>query len=271
MGDIARVKEDFEYIKSLDLEKYFYESGLSEVIGVNKYVRPSNIGPNDTYNQEGSDIFAPDCADLCRLHAIIRHRKVLTVLEFGSGVSTKVIAHALRLNQQLYKNKISLIRRQHPFKVYSVEAEKEYADITLKNSGNLSDFIEMSVSDARQTSFQGRICGQYEKIPTICPDLIYIDGPSPYSYKKNFENIYISMAHPDITNITCDLLLMEQFLLPGTFVIFDGMTNNSRFNRSHLYRNWLSIEDIEMDYTMLALDESSIGIHHRNQIKFINE
>jgi hypothetical protein len=261
--------QDFEYVKNLDLEKYFYENGLSEVIGVDNYTRPEQEGPNDTYEQEGEEIFEPDCPDLCRLHAIVRRRKVLTVLEFGSGVSTKVIAHALSLNQQQYEKDISLIRRQSPFKIYSVEAEREYADTTLRNSGVFKKYIEMHVSSACQTSFNGRVCGRYENLPSVCPDLIYIDGPSPYSYNNSLD-AYISMAHPDITNITCDLLMMEQFLLPGTFVIFDGMTSNSRFNRQHLYRDWISVEDTEMDYTMLVLDEEPIGLHHKNQINFIN-
>jgi len=260
--------QDFEYIKNLDLEKYFYENNLSEVIGVKSYIRPILEGPNDTYSQEGKEVFVPDCPDLCRLHAAVRQRKALTVLEFGSGISTKVIAHALSLNQQQYGEDISLIRRQKPFTIYSVEAEKEYGDITLRNAETFEKYIEMYITSACQTSFQSRVCGRYEKLPSICPDLIYIDGPSPYSY-KNALNAYVSMAHPDITNITCDLLLIEQFLLPGTFVIFDGMTNNSRFNRQHLYRNWVSIEDIDMDYTMLVLDEPPIGTHHKNQINFM--
>jgi hypothetical protein len=78
------------------------------------------------------------------------------------------------------------------------------------------------------------------------------------------------MSHPDLTNITCDLIHLEAFLLPGTFVVFDGMTNNARFNCRSLSRSWRSHEDVGMDYTMLVLDEAPIGIHHINQLKYIS-
>ena len=62
------------------------------------------------------------------------------------------------------------------------------------------------------------ICGKYKKIPSCCPDLIYIDGPMPMSY-QNSSNEYINMNHNEITNITCDVLIIEPILLPGTVII----------------------------------------------------
>jgi len=66
-------------------------------------------------------------------------------------------------------------------------------------------------------------------------------------------------------------LLIEPILLPGTIVIIDGMTNNSRFNRRNLQRKWLSHEDLKNDYTILILDEPPLGVHHKNQLSFQNE
>ena len=53
-------------------------------------------------------------------------------------------------------------------------------------------------------------------------------------------------------------------------MVFDGMTNNARFNLRNLKRNWLNHEDTEKDFTILMLDEEPIGIHHRNQLNFVN-
>lgn len=262
--------EDFEYIKSLDLEKYFYDNNLANVIDVQNYVRPGNIGPNDTFNQEGGDVFLPDCADLARLHAIVRKRKALTVLEFGGGVSTRVLANAISLNKEEYGDKVESVRRQDPFKVHSVEAEKRYADLTQSALGEYSSYVEMHVIDAVHTTYHDVVCGRYKTVPSLCPDLIYIDGPSPYSYLPD-DTSYINLSHPDLTNITCDLLHLEAFLLPGTFVVFDGMTNNARFNRRSLTRSWCCHEDVGMDYTMLVLDEAPIGVHHLNQLKYISK
>ena len=120
-----------------------------------------------------------------------------------------------------------------------------------------------------QTYYNNMICGKYKKIPSVCPDLIYVDGPMPMSY-KNSKKQYMSINHPDITNITCDLLIIEPILLPGTIVIIDGMTNNARFNKKNLQRNWLSYEDLNNDYTLMILDEPPLGIHHKNQLRFQN-
>jgi len=261
---------DFESVKSLNLEEYFYRNNLDELIGVKSFVRPTEIGPNDTFEKEGGEVFSPDCADLSRLHAIVQIRKCLTVLELGGGTSTKVIAHSLMLNQSKYLDNIAAVRRSDPFQLHSIESEKHYAEITTKTLGDLSGFVQMHVIEAVQSSFGPYGCGRYKEIPSLCPDLIYIDGPSPYSYKKEDES-YFDISHPDITNVTSDLLLLEPYLLPGTFVIFDGLTNNARFNRRNLQRNWVAFEDTTADYTMMVLDEEPLGIHHKNQIRFINE
>ena len=262
-------ENDFNFLINFDLEKYFNGKGLAKIIGCSEFSRPSYNGPNSTFEQEGHDAFGPDCLDLSRLHAVITIRKVLTVLEFGSGLSTLVMAHAVNENKSKYEKKISKIRRQNPFHIYSIETEHKYASLTLENCSEYSDRLTIINSDAIRQEYSGQVAGCHSYIPSICPDLIYIDGPSPYSYRESC-NEYFSFKHPDITNITCDLLKLEPCLLPGTIVIFDGMTNNSRFNRRNLKRNWLSHEDIEKDFTILMLNETPIGIHHINQLDFIN-
>ena len=113
-----------------------------------------------------------------------------------------------------------------------MESEKKYADKVIKSckEAGLEDYVTVKLVAAEQTTFNNLICGKYKKIPSVCPDLIYIDGPMPMNY-KNSKKQYLNMNDSDITNITCDLLIIEPILLPGTIVIFDGMTNNARFNR----------------------------------------
>ena len=199
-------------------------------------------------------------------------RKIMTVLEFGSGQSTKVIAHALKENKKNYSKEIALIRRNKPFHLYSIESEKKYATKIIRSckKNGLSNYVTVKFIEAEQTYFNGMICGKYKKIPPVCPDLIYIDGPMPMSY-KNSKKQYLDMNNRDITNITCDLLIIESVLLPGTIVIFDGGTNNARFNIRNLQRNWLSHQCIDNDYTILILDEPHLGIHHKNQLFFQNK
>lgn len=258
-------------IINLDLEKKFYEYGINKLINQKVYKSPKQSKPNDTSKKAGGEAFEPECPDLTRLYSIIRMRKIITVLEFGSGKSTKIIAEALRRNKEDYHDQISLVRRKNAFHIYSLESEKKYANQVINSckKAKLEKYVTVRLVKAEQTYFNNMICGKYKNIPSVCPDLIYIDGPMPMSY-KNSKKQYMSMNDSDITNITCDLLIIEPILLPGTIVIIDGMTNNARFNKRNLQRNWLSYEDLNNDYTLMILDEPPLGIHHKNQLKFQN-
>tara|TARA_B110000037_G_scaffold217017_1_gene277179 strand:+ start:2602 stop:3408 length:807 start_codon:yes stop_codon:yes gene_type:complete len=259
-------------IINLNLKKKFYHYHIDKLIKQKIYKLPILPKPNDTSDKAGGDAFESECPDLTRLYSIIRMRKIITVLEFGSGKSTKVIAEALRRNKMDYSKKISLIRRKNPFHLYTLESEKKYADEVIKSCKDtgLENYVTIHLVKAEQTSFNNLTCGRYKKIPSVCPDLIYIDGPMPMSY-GNSKKQYLNMNHSDITNITCDLLIIEPMLLPGTIVIIDGMTNNARFHRRNLQRNWLSYEDLANDYTIMILDEPTIGVHHKNQLTFQNK
>jgi hypothetical protein len=259
-------------IINLDLKKKFYQHGIDKLINQKIYKIPQVAKPQDTSLKTGGNVFEPECPDLTRLYSIIRMRKILTVLELGSGQSTKVIGAALKKNDLDYSKKISLIRRKNSFHLFSLESEKKYANKAIKSckESGLGNYVTVKLVKSEQTYFNNLICGRYKKIPSICPDLIYIDGPMPMSY-KNSKKQYLDMNDSDITNITCDLLIIEPILLPGTIVIIDGMTNNARFNRRNLQRNWLFHEDLKNDYTILILDEPPLGVHHKNQLIFQNK
>jgi hypothetical protein len=259
-------------IINLDLEKKFYEFGIDKLIKQKVYKLPKSSKPNDTSKKAGGDAFEAECPDLTRLYSIIRMRKIITVLEFGSGKSTKIIAEALRRNKEDYHDQISLVRRKNSFHIYSLESEKKYANEVINSckKAGLEKYVTVKLVEAEQANFNNMMCGKYKKIPAVCPDLIYIDGPMPMSY-KNSKKQYMSMNDSDITNITCDLLIIEPVLLPGTIVIIDGMTNNARFNKRNLQRNWLSHEDLNNDLTIMILDEPTLGVHHKNQLIFQNK
>jgi len=264
-------KDILKYIVNLDLKKNFYQYGIDKLLKEKVFKSSPIPKPMETFIKAGGIQFEPDHSDLTRLYSIIRKRKILTVLEFGSGKSTMIMGEALKKNKQDYSKKISLIRRKNPFHIFSLESEKKYAKIVTKECKKmkLEKYVTVNLSDAQQTVFNNMICGRYKKIPSVCPDLIYIDGPMPMSY-KNSKNQYLDMNEPDITNITCDLLMIEPILLPGTIVIIDGLTNNARFNINNLKRNWLSHQDLDKDYTLMILDEPPLGIHHKNQLLFQN-
>ena len=77
------------------------------------------------------------------------------------------------------------------------------------------------------SKFNGRICTEYEFLPLINPDFIYLDGPNPFSVSGNISNF--NTAHKDLMPMASDILKIEPFLLPGTIILIDGRTANANF------------------------------------------
>lgn len=262
-------KEIISFIQSLDTKRYALENSLSRLFTEQQDINYKATDEWTTFSNAGGEAYPPDYEDLARLHALTTKRKILNVLEFGSGKSTIVFADALKQNHDHFIKNITGIRRANPFRLISIESEEKYKTEVINecNKRGLGDFVDIFFSEAMQTTFAGQVCGQYKKIPSVCPDLIYVDGPMPMSY-QNSSSQYMDMNHNEVTNITCDVLRIEPILLPGTIIIIDGMTNNSRFLRNNLKRCWESFEDINADYTIMILDEAPLGDIHKRQLKF---
>lgn len=61
------------------------------------------------------------------------------------------------------------------------------------------------------------------------------------------------------TVMAADLLLMESILLPGTFILVDGRTNNARFLKNNFQRNFEMSWDKDGDVTSFELQEERLG------------
>jgi hypothetical protein len=255
----------------LDTEQYSKENELSKLFIGQRHQGYDVTNEWSTSFHSGGEPYPPEYDDLARLHALVTKRKIINILELGSGKSSVVLADALKQNHLHFGNKLNGIRRANPFRLISIESEEKYK-IEVQNQcekKGLGDFVEIVLCQAMQTTYLEQICGQYKNIPSCCPDLIYVDGPMPMSYKNGISQ-YMDMRHSEITNITCDVLRIEPVLLPGTIIIVDGMTNNSRFIRNNLKRCWESFEDIDADYTIMILDEAPLGNIHKRQLAFQN-
>ena len=114
--------------------------------------------------------------------------------------------------------------------------------------------------------YEGKYASRCSNIPNISPDLVYLDGPSQYAMKKslngfNFNNI---SRFP----MSSDLLHLEYFFEPGTFIVVDGRTSNARFLRDFFKRNWKYYHDKTGDCHYFELIESALGKFNKNKIKF---
>jgi hypothetical protein len=249
--------EVINYVKVNELDKLLNAEIVPVKKGIYDSVDPSVDAP-----------FSPEWDDLVRLHKLVRTRRVTTVLEFGCGYSTVVMADALAKNKKDFNTFVSAnLRRSNAFEIHSVDDMVGYIKITQDRlSTDLKKRVFFKHSDVQMTTFSGRICTEYVDLPNIAPDFIYLDAPSQASAKGEVSGI--STRHADRLPMSCDLLKIEHFLLPGTFILIDGRTANSRFLRSNFQRNWKYQHDIFNDIHTFELYEAPLGRYNEAQIEF---
>lgn len=204
--------------------------------------------------------FPPVAEDLVRLHKLIRERKSFTVLEFGLGYSTIIIADALRRNEDDWHNLKNApeIRNRFMFQVFTVDASKEWIkNIRKKFPKHLLPHVHFQYSEVEIGTFQGQLCHFYKNIPDIIADFIYLDGPSAKDVKGKINGL--SFNCDERTVMSGDLLLMESTFLPGTFIIVDGRTNNARFLMNNFKRKYSVQWDKKGDVTTFELVEERLG------------
>jgi hypothetical protein len=210
---------------------------------------------------------APDWDDLVRLHRLVRERRVTTVLEFGCGYSTIVMAAALRANREEAGSYVTdNLRRSNAFEIHAVDDMPAYIESTrarVRGAG-LYHHVHLSTSEVYMDSWHGRVCTAYDVLPNVCPDLIYLDGPSQHSVTGDRNGIHT--RHPDRLPMSCDILKIEHFLLPGCLIVVDGRTANARFLKCNLQRQWAYTHD--SDVHTFELVEPPLGPLNEKQIRY---
>ena len=96
------------------------------------------------------------------------------------------------------------------------------------------DRVHVTHSGVSATTFNGRACHLYDRLPDVVPDLVYLDGPDPADVRGDVNGL--SFGIPERTVMSADLLVMEPTLLPGTVVVVDGRESNTRFLLRNLQR-----------------------------------
>lgn len=226
---------------------------------VNFTVDPKNTEPYPAGNKVG---------DLLRLHKLCIERRVTTVLEFGCGYSTQIFAHALVQNKKDHGEFVSKnLRRNSLFEVHAIDDLQNYVSIVERRICDpYRQQVTLHVSPVMMTTFNGRICTEYKTLPNICPDLIYLDGPSQDSAKGDINGI--STRHPDRLPMSCDILKIEHFLLPGTLIVVDGRAANARFLRANMQRDWAYEHDEENEVHFFELQERPLGRYNKAQMEY---
>ncbi len=237
------------YWETENLSQYFQ----SEIVEDKRDVYDAVSGLVET-------VIPADVEDLVRLHQLIRSRKSFTVLEFGVGFSTLIIADALMKNKVdwLSLEDPPQIRNRFQFQCFSVDTSEKWIEKTkARIPEKLLAFINFQLSDVEIGTHNGQLCHFYKTLPDIVPDFIYLDGPDPQAVKGSINGLTFQCM--ERTVMSGDLLLMEPFLLPGTFVLIDGRTNNARFLKNNLKRTYEFIWNKEGDVTTIELIEDRLG------------
>ena len=248
-------------IKKKELLQYFVNH---KIFPSKKFVKVNEKKKNPFILKEA---YGPELNDLYRLHQIILKYKRTTVLEFGVGWSTKIIANALLINKKKYSNKIKNLRFSNAFQVHSVDNLKRYITQTkkrLSNNEKKNTFIKFS--QVRMCQYNGIISTEYNELPRINPDLIYLDAPSQFNIKGSINNI--STSQVDFMPMACDILKIEYFLKPGTIIVIDGRAANYNFLKNNLQRKWKSFDDFMNDQYFLILNEPTLGALNLKQNEF---
>jgi len=209
--------------------------------------------------------YRPELQDLYFLHTLITQKKRTTVLEFGCGWSTQVMAHALALNREKYD--ISHLRRNNPFELHTVDDVEHWIEVAKQRTND--SHVHFYYSPVRMTQWNGRITTEYESLPLVNPDLIYLDGPDQFDVQGDINGI--TTGHKDMMPMSCDILKVEHFLTPGTIIVTDGRTANARFLKRNLQRSWEYEHQKDGDRHIFTLVEEPLGKHNENQLLFYEQ
>ena len=247
------------------IRAYMKKFGLDELVAYKPFAEE---GINEAVDPTHTEPYGAEWDNLIRRHDLVLKRRVTTILEFGCGYSTLVMAHALALNAEKHGTFVSKnLRRNNAFELHAIDDMPRYIAVSQSRiPPHLAKHVHMMETQVRMCLFNDRIATEYEQLPNVCPDFIYLDAPSQHSVLGDINGI--TTAHPDRLPMACDLLRMEHFLLPGTLIVVDGRTANARFLQANFQRNWVHKFEAKEDITYFELQEEPLGKYNKRQIDY---
>ena len=241
-------------------ENYFKSFGLGGILAdKNFYKRSIN-------EMNVKSAYEPELDDLYLLHNYIIKYKRMTVLEFGTGWSTLVMANAVKYNINKYFKNIKNLRLNNAGQIHTIDNEKKWNKVTKAKTKQYSKHVKIHYSEAKMDIFNGRICTSFKSLPKINPDFIYLDDPDQFNINGNQNGI--NLNHNDLMPMSCDILKIENFLKPGTIIVVDGRAANSRFLKVNFQRGWKYGYNKINDQHVFYLNEKPLGKLNQKQLNF---
>ncbi len=156
-----------------------------------------------------SDAIGPDYIDLWFLYRCIREQRPAHALEFGSGLSTYVIAKALKDNGTGH--------------LLSIDSMEEWAKETVDAMpGFLRDWCHVLYAPAVETEWGDTLVFRHDVTIEGAVDFVYLDGP-PLTAERM---------------VAVDPLVIEDRLTPNALIVVDGRLENVRFLQKNLKNDY---------------------------------
>tara|TARA_Y100001970_G_C14198685_1_gene839737 strand:+ start:346 stop:1173 length:828 start_codon:yes stop_codon:yes gene_type:complete len=225
------------------LKTYFFENYIKKK-SKNFFIKNNLIKYIQTNDPKE---IPPEWTDLKRIYDLVRSRKPHCTVEFGSGVSTIVIALALKENE--LKDKIS-------GRLFSVEGNQYWMENTQKKiPEDLEKYVQFHFSKAVISNYNGQVASVHESLPNVSPNLIYLDGPSPDDVSGNINGIsfqskpikkenganneiFYDYCHNARRIVSADPLLYESTAPSDFFIFTDRRYTNANFLEKNLKYNY---------------------------------
>jgi hypothetical protein len=206
--------------------------------GARRYL--SRVGLIPLLQSGDSTEIPSDLLDLANLYRAVRKCRPKVILEFGTGFSTVVLAHAMGPEGRLY----------------NVDANEHWiANTKAKMPPQLLDRVEFRHSPVRVDLHEGEMCHFYDRLPNIVPDFIYLDGPGRTDIEGEIRGLTFGPSGQIRQQIAADILLYESTMKTGATIVVDSRYNNVHFLVRNLRRRWRIQLDRLRRQTMFVLLE----------------
>jgi hypothetical protein len=184
---------------------------LTEAAGFPDYLAAKAAGVARLLASRPADAIKWKPYEVMRLYRDIRQRKPQTVMEFGVGCSTMVIAHALFQNGS----------GRH----ICVDASHHWLSVCREAMpSHLSPLVSFHHSTVRVIDVSGRRAHVYEQVPNCELDYLFLDGPA----KEDIPD------WPRGKALAADPIFMQSQFRPGFRLVVEGREENAELLREQL-------------------------------------
>jgi hypothetical protein len=217
---------------------YFWGRLFMHAIGLGQFER--------TRHREA---LPPQVQDLWPLYWHIRTCNPWFTMEYGTGLSTAVMALALYHNKMILRTK----RREgvKPTKcfIYAMDhSEKWIKRCVLGFPPELLGHVKWQPSRVEEVYHGGDHMLQFNLAPNMPPSFVYIDGPDL--------GVMYTQAPADHECFgIVDPIYYEHKLKPGTQIVIDGRVGNVKFLKENFQRTWQWQDHWAFEQTVATLKE----------------